>query len=253
MANEKVFQSRIQLKHDIEENWLKATNFVPKEGEIIIYDVDANNPAPRFKVGDGTTVVNSLPFMGTQTDWNQNDETALDYVKNRTHWVEAVYEIIVPETTETAAITPLDNKLFNHSSYIVTVDGVEYQCTLYFNEMQEPSLGDSRLYIDNDNSNPIDVPFCAVSYIESALDSISGESFLIDVFYPDSETHTIEIKKSTGNTIYHALNENYIPETIARTSDVNEAINAASITALTEEEIDEICDATIEYAEEVMF
>lgn len=63
MANEKVFQSRIQLKHDIEENWLKATNFVPKEGEIIIYDIDANNPIARFKIGDGTTKVNELPFV----------------------------------------------------------------------------------------------------------------------------------------------------------------------------------------------
>lgn len=63
MANEKVFQSRIQLKHDIEENWLKATNFIPKEGEIIIYDIDANNSTPRFKVGDGTTVVSLLPFV----------------------------------------------------------------------------------------------------------------------------------------------------------------------------------------------
>lgn len=63
MANEKVFQSRIQLKHDTEENWLKATNFIPKEGEIIIYDVDENNPIARFKIGDGTTKVNQLSFV----------------------------------------------------------------------------------------------------------------------------------------------------------------------------------------------
>lgn len=63
MANEKVFQSRIQLKHDTEENWLKATNFIPKEGEIVIYDVDENNPIARFKIGDGTTKVNQLSFV----------------------------------------------------------------------------------------------------------------------------------------------------------------------------------------------
>ena len=50
MANEKIFQSRIQLKHDTEENWSKATNFIPKVGEIIIYDVDENNPIARFKI-----------------------------------------------------------------------------------------------------------------------------------------------------------------------------------------------------------
>ena len=63
MANEKILQSRIQLKHDTEENWLKATNFIPKEGEIVIYDVDANNPIARFKIGDGTTKVNQLSFV----------------------------------------------------------------------------------------------------------------------------------------------------------------------------------------------
>ena len=63
MANEKVFQSRIQLKHDIEENWSKATNFIPKVGEIIIYDIDENNSIARFKIGDGITNINSLPFV----------------------------------------------------------------------------------------------------------------------------------------------------------------------------------------------
>ena len=60
--SEKNISSRIQHKHDIEANWLKATNFVPKAGELVIYDVDSNNAAPRFKIGDGKTVVSSLPF-----------------------------------------------------------------------------------------------------------------------------------------------------------------------------------------------
>lgn len=64
MANEKTFQSRIQLKHDTSENWGKATNFIPKAGEMIIYDADTNNPV-RYKIGDGVTNVNALPFAGT--------------------------------------------------------------------------------------------------------------------------------------------------------------------------------------------
>lgn len=30
-------KTRIQLKNDTEENWNKAVNFVPKNGELIIY------------------------------------------------------------------------------------------------------------------------------------------------------------------------------------------------------------------------
>lgn len=162
MANEKVFQSRIQLKHDIEENWSKATNFIPKVGEIIIYDIDENNSIARFKIGDGITNVNSLPFVShhevisylpqelteeekaqarenigagepqIQADWNQSDETALDYIKNRTHYDDTIHTLRTRED-----ITSLLNDMgiiYGHSeaeiipgiTFRVIVDGVVY-------------------------------------------------------------------------------------------------------------------------------
>ena len=60
---EKTIKSRIQLKNDTEENWKKAINFIPKRGEMIIYNIDENNSAPRAKIGDGVTNVNDLVFM----------------------------------------------------------------------------------------------------------------------------------------------------------------------------------------------
>lgn len=60
--SEKLLNSRIVHKHDTEENWLKATNFYPKQGEIIVYDKDATYNYERFKIGDGVTLVSSLPF-----------------------------------------------------------------------------------------------------------------------------------------------------------------------------------------------
>jgi hypothetical protein len=59
---EKKIKTRIQQKHDIEANWELATNFIPMAGELIIYDIDANYSYERFKIGDGVTNVNSLPF-----------------------------------------------------------------------------------------------------------------------------------------------------------------------------------------------
>lgn len=46
-------KTRILHKHDTEENWQKAANFVPMAGEIIIYDADETNTTPRIKIGDG--------------------------------------------------------------------------------------------------------------------------------------------------------------------------------------------------------
>ena len=60
---EKIFNGRIVQKHDTAENWAKATSFVPKQAEVIVYDKDSTYNYERFKIGDGTTNVNSLPFV----------------------------------------------------------------------------------------------------------------------------------------------------------------------------------------------
>lgn len=59
---EKQFNGRIIQKHDSEANWEKATNFIPKTGEIIIYDTDETHHYCRIKIGDGSTLINNLPF-----------------------------------------------------------------------------------------------------------------------------------------------------------------------------------------------
>lgn len=64
--SEKNIKSRIVHKHDTEINWLKATNFIPKQGEIIIYDVDDNYNYERLKIGDGVTSASELPFIDNE-------------------------------------------------------------------------------------------------------------------------------------------------------------------------------------------
>lgn len=60
---EKIIKARVQHKHDVEANWLKATNFTPLASEIIVYDPDESYDYPRIKIGDGKTNINSLPFI----------------------------------------------------------------------------------------------------------------------------------------------------------------------------------------------
>lgn len=120
---EKFLNTRIVNKHDSAENWSKATNFTPKQGEIIVYDVDENYDYERIKIGDGVQNVNALPFvddalrteilerinnidtkvnevsalvgdtsvsdqinealLNSQADWDQTDSTKPDYIKNK--------------------------------------------------------------------------------------------------------------------------------------------------------------------------
>lgn len=81
--SEQIFNTRIIHKHDTEANWNKAVNFIPKQGELIVYDSDENCNYQRIKIGDGVTNVNSLPFVNIQVDWDQADNTKLDYIKNK--------------------------------------------------------------------------------------------------------------------------------------------------------------------------
>lgn len=53
----KKFNTRIVHKHDTSENWEKAVNFIPLNGELIIYD-----DLRQIKIGNGVDNVNNLPF-----------------------------------------------------------------------------------------------------------------------------------------------------------------------------------------------
>lgn len=73
---DKTVKIRLVLKHDTAENWAKAANFVPKKGEVIIYD-DATGAPSRIKIGDGTTKVNDLPFAHEYLLDNSNTFTQI--------------------------------------------------------------------------------------------------------------------------------------------------------------------------------
>lgn len=65
MAEVKKVKTRIMCKHDTEEHWGLANNFVPLAGEIIIYDADEQHSIPRIKIGDGNTPIANLSFINS--------------------------------------------------------------------------------------------------------------------------------------------------------------------------------------------
>ena len=93
----KTIQTRVQNKHDIEANWLLATNFIPLAGEIIIYDVDNDHPKIRAKVGNGINLLSELPWAldeATLEELIQNTNTKIEnltaiWIGTRAQWEEA--------------------------------------------------------------------------------------------------------------------------------------------------------------------
>ena len=76
MANEKFLKGRFQQKIDTKENWDKAKNFVPLEGEIIVY-----KDLKKIKIGDGVTVVDKLEFCAGGIDEKELENILNDYAK----------------------------------------------------------------------------------------------------------------------------------------------------------------------------
>lgn len=66
---EKMLKTRVINKHETQEDWEKAVNFIPLLAEIIVYDTDSTHTQARLKIGDGTTPVNDLPFIGEKMVW----------------------------------------------------------------------------------------------------------------------------------------------------------------------------------------
>lgn len=88
---EKQMPSRFQQKRDIEANWIKATNFIPKAGEVIVYSAEKESDElptgrdyyikeARLKIGDGVTNVTNLKFI--LSDTLGNVKAALDKIHN---------------------------------------------------------------------------------------------------------------------------------------------------------------------------
>jgi hypothetical protein len=69
---ERLIKTRIIQKHAEPETW-ESSNFIPKNGEVIIYDYENGR---RIKVGDGSTPVSELSFADSQVQfitWEADD------------------------------------------------------------------------------------------------------------------------------------------------------------------------------------
>jgi hypothetical protein len=93
---EKTVKTRIQHKRGTSTDWTSATNFKPLDGELIVYKPSTAGGNAKLKVGDGNTLVQSLPFVEavpsshTHTNYeNQNAFSKIQVGTNASNTVEA--------------------------------------------------------------------------------------------------------------------------------------------------------------------
>ena len=160
-------------------------------------------------IPDTIARVKDIPEQ-VQSDWNQNDETAADYVKGRTHW-ESKENVLIIETGavevpvgpgELCGIYPIEEGC----AYTVVINGESYEFTA-------AKYDDFFTYLGN-------------IYLIGLGGEDTGETFVLfnpgsdEIYMAVAETgvYTAEIYKQAN--VAHLLDEKFIPDTITRVSDV---------------------------------
>lgn len=69
-------QARIISTNDTQANWNQKPDFVPRRGQVIVYQPDDTHTAARVKIGDGTSFLIDLPFIAGGTDTQMADHIA---------------------------------------------------------------------------------------------------------------------------------------------------------------------------------
>lgn len=292
---EKIFNSRIIHKHDVAANWSKATNFVPKQGEIIVYDIDADYAYERIKIGDGSKNVNALPFVddalrtvlveqinavddkvdavsalvgdtsvasqistailgkvdkvdgkslstndyttveknklagiadgaevNVQSDWNQNDETADDYIKNRVCYktnianiysgtfvtadIGGVYGEQKQEVVENAQY------LVNGGTYTLNVNGELYNCVAIISGGMI-RLGNQGIVGGTDTGEPFIIQFApGYSVVVFATKEAVAGTYEVTVNGPMIKTIDREFIPALGYVTSTEVSQNYAPK-----------------------------------------
>lgn len=163
------------------------TPYIGENGNWYVGETDTGKPA------------------GAKANWDENDPSAPDYIKNRTHWKEPGVVTVIPEQElvymgsdsdflhlyrcETEE-TPTDVG----ETYIVTFDGVQYERTLV-NFDGEILIGNMSIGSDEfqDSGEPFMIAF--------------GPSYSM-VCTKETGTHTISC--TTNRFIYHKLSMKYL-------------------------------------------
>ena len=149
------------------------------------------------------------PGDSVHSDWNQNDETAPDYVKNRPFYTKTMETVIVEESTVTFALDgrsyganfPTSFNAEYGQTYKVSWDGAAYECTC--GELAGcPVIGN--LSISNAGPDTGE-PF--LIFNESGLKETGWNSYAKDT----SASHIISISRFVQEVV--KIDRKYLPST----------------------------------------
>lgn len=155
--SEKQISARTQQKIDTTANWAKATNFVPKKGEIIVYSDGGGTGIPKMKVGDGATKVGSLEFITV------NSNASLS-INGKTYNGSAAIDVGV-----------IGAAYGGSGETSLSASANAYLNSLPYNSAPEDTLTDNHIFFTNDPTGQTNcsAPMSKVyTYMKGKLDSV---------------------------------------------------------------------------------
>lgn len=196
----KSIKSRLLMKRDIEANWLKAENFIPLPGEIIIYAADENHEKPRIKIGDGEAKVNELPFATLDIP---------DIPQTTTVYEETLITEYMTNVWVTSGLIPLvvGNK------YQVTIEDKTFSAVAVSGQWDADTpiavLGNGSLFVSDmeDTGEPYCV-LAAFSPVDVGGASLYGAVVIDDTVWPDKESVYLKVEEGSPNHLMLITNEN---------------------------------------------
>ena len=215
-----------------------APGDTPDPPHIPLYGTDTtltepHVPADAAAVGARLSSLSEKVANLPQADWNQNDSTAADYVKNRPFYASDPVETVLVEES-TVAFTEnegLYGAEFSSNfeatvgqTYKVSWDGSVYECTcVTFGEAPYPFIGNlSILGAGAGAGADTGEPFVMATGNGSGIIILTADT---------SASHTFSISGLVQEVVKIA--EKYLPDTVATKSDVEAAASAALRTAST--------------------
>ena len=215
---EKNIKTRIIHKHDTEENWNKATNFIPKQGEIIVYDIDSSHSYERIKIGDGMTNVISLPYVNETVVDAELSATSENPVQNKV--IKGELDKKITEPTNNGLVRKFMSGIYGTMGVDTTMPDSPTNTGV-------PTTKLLKDYVENNTSNPLQLS-----------DTDKTKAMVLIQHNYDSDTQT---EKYIGRSIdVYNLSESLpaslnIPTSKAVAQYVKNAINSAITTALNTE------------------
>lgn len=155
-------------------------------------------------------------------DWNQNDVNANSYIKNRTHWEEENFTIIVPEHVLNGFSSMNNSAIYAATDvgymdfvagdkFIVTWDGINYDVEVFNLDGGNAIIGNEH-YFNFETGGTI--PFTIIS----TSDAPDGAVYIAT----ESTDHSHTISISKRDAVIHKLDYKYLPDDIAPQFDWNQ-------------------------------